>query len=532
MSGAVPVIPPSGSAPKALGYDATVNKGKRKAPGTSVSAEHVILPQSKRLKMLATAQDQIRNASLAAWMLRHHLDYVSRFRFQFKTGKEELDKVVNRLFDWHAQPRNFDIAGRLGREEGFRLMEGEKASAGDAAFLKLAIGKLQAIESDMLAFPKMGPMGDLKGTYGKIPRSVTDKVDRETGVVLSLKYPGLVEKWSICNRGWDGKQTCFDHLEPASNLIFDAYYTRFASQIRGVSPLSTALNSMQDLYEAMEWNLLKAKVHAIFGIAIMRDYAGGSTDQEEVSSLGAAAGIVTGATEQMAQANASASPAGTKSVSASLQALTPNSTMIIDMETRGRVDTIESKTPSTEFQAFTELITRVIMLSLDIPFSAYNSSSSTFAAMIADNNLYEVSCRPKREKNKWKRQEYSDWLTSLEWNKGADSEWNLQDICRRSGITRLRELQEQIEWISSGAPWLQKLSEVQGDIKAIASGLDNHIDICQRRGGDIFANIDKIAQVQKYAKDKGVTLMIGESGQMTVEEAAAAGDTPNKDGAK
>jgi len=532
MSGAAPTIP-AGPAPKALEYDATLNKGRRKAPGSSVTAEHVVLPQSKRIKMLATAQDQIRNASVAAWMLRHHLDYVSRFRFQFKTGKEELDKVVNRLFDWHAQPRNFDIAGRLGREEGFRLLEGEKAAAGDAGFLKLAIGKLQAIESDMLAFPKIGPMGDRKGRYDSIPRSVTDKVDRDTGVILSLKYPGLVEKWCICNRGWDGKQTCFDHLEPAGNLIFDAYYTRFASQIRGVSPLSTALNSMQDLYEALEWNLLKAKVHAIFGLAIMRDYAGATSDQEEVSALGAAAGIVTGASEQLAAGNSSAGATGTKSVSASLQALTPNSTMIIDMETRGRVETIESKTPSTEFQAFTELITRVILLSLDIPFSAYNSAASSFAGMIADNNLYEVSCRPKREKNKWKRREYSDWLLALEWNKGKDSEWSIKDVCQRNGISRLRELQEQIEWISSGAPWLQKLQEVQGDIKAIACGLDNHIDICQRRGGDIFANIDKIAQVQEYAKKKGVVIMIGESGQMTVDEAAAAGETtPEKDGAK
>jgi len=126
--------PPSASAPSPsttrFDYDAVESTGRRRPPRTRVVAEHVVLPESKRVKMLATVQDQVRNASVAAWMVRRHLDYVSRFRMQFRTGDENLDRLVTRIFDWHAKPRNFDVASRLGREEMFRLFEAEKVTSG------------------------------------------------------------------------------------------------------------------------------------------------------------------------------------------------------------------------------------------------------------------------------------------------------------------------------------------------------------------------------------------------------------------
>jgi len=518
-------VPPVASAPSPsqtrFDYDAVETTGRRKAPRTRVVAEHVVLPDSKRVKMLATVQDQIRNASVAAWMVRRHLDYVSRFRLQFRTGDDSLDQLVTRIFDWHGKPRNFDVAGRLGREEMFRLFEMEKVTSGDGAIVKLSTGKLQAVESDLIAYPKSGPrIGGRKGQYNQIPRDVIDRVGMDTGVVISDTYPGLIEQFCLCNRGWDGKAIAFDHLEDAANVIFDAYWTRFSSQVRGVSPLSTAINSLQDVYEGVDWNLAKAKAHALFGIALMRDYAGGATDQEEVSQLGAVSGVTVGYDEAAADGTAYESDAGTKSVSSTLQEIKPNSMMLIDMESKGRIDTIESKTPSQEFQAFTELVMRLVLISLDIPFSAFDSRTCSFAGMIADNNLYEVSCGWKRDKNKWARQDYSDWLLERIWNDTAD-EWGLRAVAARAGKNRLRDIQEAVHWVPSGSPWLQKLNQVQGDIKAISVALDNPIDACKRNGGDVFENIDKIAQVNEYAKSKGVSLLVGESGQRSVEEVSA-----------
>ena len=515
---------PKGST-ESFDYDAAVTTNRRKAPRTKLAAEHIILPQAKRKKVTATVQDQVRNVSVAAWAVRRHLDYVSKFRFQFRTGNEALDKLVNRLFDWHARPRNFDIAERFGREEMFRMFESEKVTAGDAAIAKLANGKMQAIESDLIALPTDGRWNKTNGRYDPVPKKVARSVNKDTGVVMDPKAPGRVAEYCICNRGDTGKGLAFDHLESARNVIFDAYYTRFSSQVRGVSPLTTAINSIQDLYEGVDWNLAKAKAHALFGIAIMRDYATAGSDQEEIDELGAVAGITTGADEN--KTGASESEGGTKSVSSSLQQYQPDQMMLLDMETRGRVDTIESKNPSSEFQAFTELVLRLVFLALDIPFTAFNSRASNFSGLIADQNMYDVSCKWKREKNGWKRQEYSDWLIERAWD---DPEWQLREAANAAGISRLREVQAEAKWVPSGSPWLQKLQEVQGDIKAISVGLDNPIDACKRRGTDFFENIRKTADAYRFAEEHDVPLMIGEPGQATVEESEGKSNETEGDG--
>lgn len=492
-------------------YDAVKSTNRRRKPSERLRAEHVILPDSKRKKLLSTVQDQVRNASIAAWAIRRHLDYVSKFKFQFRSGADPLDALVERIFYWHAQPRNFDVAERFGREEMFRHFEMEKVTAGDAAMVKTSGLRLQAIESDLIAYPNASTM----------PEEARGQVDRDTGVIMDPDRPGRIAQFCICNRGKSGSEVAFDHLESAENVIFDGYWTRFSSQVRGVSPLSTAINSIQDVYEGVDFNLAKAKIHALFGIALMRDYAGAVSDQEEVYDWGGASGITQGLTESAA--GATATDAGTKQIEASLQEMKPNELLMVDMDQKGRIDTIESKTPSTEFKEFTEFAIRLSFLALDIPYTAFDSRSSSFSGVIADQNMYEVSCKWKREKNAWKRREYSDWLLATIWNDpDLNAEWGLREVASRAGITRLRMLQEMVEWTPAGFPWLQKLQEVQGDIKAISVGLDNPIDICKRRGGDFYVNIEKTAEAYAYAKQFNVPLMIGEPGQASIGEAEVA----------
>ena len=166
---------------KRLEYDAAKSTGRRRAPSNKLYAEHVILPDSKRKKLLGTVQDQVRNASVAAWMIRRHLDYVSKFKFQFRTENEPLNRLVNRLFDWHARPKHFDIAERLGREEMFRMFEFEKITAGDAAMVKLGNMKLQAVESDMIAMPKAGKYNPATGSHEPMPSELAAKINKDTG---------------------------------------------------------------------------------------------------------------------------------------------------------------------------------------------------------------------------------------------------------------------------------------------------------------------------------------------------------------
>jgi hypothetical protein len=169
------------------------------------------------------------------------------------------------------------------------------------------------------------------------------------------------------------------------------------------------------------------------------------------------------------------------------------------------------------------------MLALDIPVTCFDSRRSTFSARIADLNEYEVSSESKRTKNRYVRQDYSDWVLSEIWNDSA-SPWNLRQVCTGAKMT-LRDIQEEVEWIAHGSPWLDKYNQIQGDKLAISIGLDNTIDACRRRGSNVFDNIDKQAQVIAYAKSKGVPIMIGDPGARTVQETSSE-EQANEDDAE
>ena len=462
-----------------FGYDAVEDKQRRQAPQTRVRHESDILTDSKRRRLQATAQEQMRNHALVAWMVRKHLDYVSKFHFSFRTGDTNIDTIVNRIFRWHGRPGNLDFGGRFGRDELFRLFELEKVLCGDAAFIKLEGMKLQAVESDLIAQGNGAPEGV------------------NTSGLVCDQY-GRVKEYAVCRRGINTSKPDFDHLEPVSNIIFDAYWTRFSSQFRGVSPLSVAINTVQDIHEAFEFNLIKAKMHALFGVAVMRDANG--TD----GNFGGAGG----ATAETAAATANATGSSFD--------LNPRAINIVDLNPGEKMEILESSTPSAEFVEGSYLFIQIAMLALDIPVTAFDSRRASFSARIADLNEYEVSSDYKRTKNRYVRQAYSDWVLEQIWNDPA-SPWGLKKIAAGAGMG-LRDVQESVEWIPSGSPWLDKGAQVAGDQLAISIGLDNAIDAARRRGGDVFANIDKTAQVMAYAKEMGVPMPMGAPGARTVEE--------------
>ena len=506
--------------PFQFGYQAIQDKGRRQAPRSRVYHESEVLDKYKRLRLQATAQDQARNQSLVAWMVRKHLDYVSKFHFSFRSQKDGIDTLVNRIFRWHGAPRNLDYLGRFGRDEMFRLFELEKVLCGDAGLLKLDDLKLQAIESDLIA----------KGADA--PKGIND-----SGLVVDST--GRVLQYAICNRGSMGGECKFDHLEPARNLIFDGYWNRFSSQFRGVSPLSTAINTVQDIHEGFEFNLIKGKMHALFGVAIYRDALGDSgmgnasgahnTRAWAAEAYDWVAGdycVYLGKLYACASAHSTTTEsvfatdlaAGKWTVDASDTGLNldPRTVNILDLNPGEKAEVLESSTPSSEFVEGSYLFIQIAMLALDIPITCFDSRRSSFSARIADLNEYEVSSDYKRTKNRYVRKEYSDWVIETIWN-DPQTPWPLRKVAAADGMN-LRDVQESVEWIPSGSPWLDKYKQIQGDQLGISIGLDNAIDACRRRGSDVFDNIDKQAQVIAYAKEKGVPLVAAGSADRTVSE--------------
>jgi capsid protein len=51
----------------------------------------------------------------------------------------------------------------------------------------------------------------------------------------------------------------FERIVPARNFYHFGYFDRF-DQVRGIAPLATAVNTLRDTYEGMDYALAKMKV--------------------------------------------------------------------------------------------------------------------------------------------------------------------------------------------------------------------------------------------------------------------------------
>ncbi len=208
-----------------FGYDAVESKNRRQAPTGRLRSEDKELLAHQRRKLTSASRDIHRNFTIAGWAIRKHLDYVSTFSFQSRTGNPDLDTRIEALMDWWSRPANSDVAGRHSLPRLVRLAEERRTVDGDVFFLKLSDGRLQAIEGDRVQTPTSGlPQGVLPAEFVHGVR-----VD-EAGKALG---------YAVCKRPVTGGDLAFERLVPAAFVVHHAFFDRF-DQVRGISPLAAA----------------------------------------------------------------------------------------------------------------------------------------------------------------------------------------------------------------------------------------------------------------------------------------------------
>ncbi len=441
------------------GYDAIVNKNRRRPTKTRTFAEDKVLPGRDRIKAQATARDVHRNFAIARWAIGKHLDFVSSFSFQAQTGDPGLDRDLETLIGGWSNRHRCDIARRHPFRRMIRLAEARRTVDGDFAFLKIAAtpgsalrGKLQAIESDRICTPS-----DLPTSF--------DKDSFVNGV--QLQASGAAAAYAICKRTDNGAMQ-FSRVVDAKNVVLHAYYDRF-DQIRGISPLISALNSLQDVYEGFDYALAKIKVAQMFGLATYRE------DPEEIGD-----GTDTDSDGKTDEVNFGRGP------------------FHLDLDTGDKAEFLEAKTPAAETTAFLQMMIHVSLKSLDIPFSFFDESHTNFYGSRGALIQYLKGCRHKIEDLREALDEITRWRLGLF---VADGELTLPSGFEFNTLNW--------EWVPDGIPWWDPEKEVKGQTRAIAAGLTDYQRVSRESGTDFFANIDRIAEQQKYAKDKGVDLNLG-----------------------
>lgn len=231
-------------------YDGVASKGKRRQPTGQLRREDDELRPNDRKKALSATNSINRNFAVAAWAIRSHLNYVSTFSFQARCENETLNKKIEELVRIRSKPDNFDVTGRYSRQRFIRMAECRRTLDGDMGIAKIFNGRAQAIEGDCVRTPDSGlPTGYTAADF--IHGVRTNRIGKP------LEY-------CVCRRGASNDVTSggsrfeFERLVPARNMMMFGYYDRF-DQVRGISPLLTAVNSFQDVYEGIDYALAKMK---------------------------------------------------------------------------------------------------------------------------------------------------------------------------------------------------------------------------------------------------------------------------------
>ena len=218
------------------GYDAVNPSTKRRNSGSSVRSTDNMLSDSSRRQMTESGRDLWRNFPVASWAIRKHVDYVSDFSFQATTQDEALNQSIENLMRWWSLPGNCDVAGRHPFSRLIRLAEMRRTIDGDVFFMKLANGRLQAIEGDRIRNEGNGkvllPNGQAR-VHG-----------------IDLGPGGYNQRYHLYNKTVHGSYD-FDRTVPGRNMLMHAYYDSF-DQVRGVSPLASAIASYHDVLEMTE----------------------------------------------------------------------------------------------------------------------------------------------------------------------------------------------------------------------------------------------------------------------------------------
>jgi len=452
-------------------YDAVTDKDRRRPPVTRLRTEDEELTQTQRGQLITSTRDLYRNFALAAWAIRKHLDYVSTFRFQSRSGLPGgVDDRIEGLMRWWMRAGNFDVAGRHPLRRMIRLAEARAVLDGDVFLMRLTDGRVQAIEGDRVRTPNV-----IEGANAPAPASLVHGVE--------LAPEGRVLRYAVCKRlGGEGRFQ-LERMVPVENLLQHAFFDRF-DQVRGVSPIAAALNSFQDVYEGIDYALAKAKVAQLFALAFYRESLEppGIVETEEDEEG-----------KPKYKIDFSRGP------------------VMMDLEPGDRAEFLESHQPSSEFQSFCQVVISASLKALDIPFSFFDEAYTNYSGARQALLQYEQAAEDKQQNI---RDDLLDPLTT--WRLGL---WIANGKLQLPVGTRFEALRW--EWIPAGIPWIDPLKEVQADVTAIGAALASRTRILKMQGADFFDVADELAAENQYLEALGLPTAVSPGNAQIVEIAGS-----------
>lgn len=440
-------------------YRATVDNGTRRRIPSRIFTEDKHLDVRDRQKMIASTADLYRNCGIITFAVDKHLDYVSTFSFQVKTGNKELNKAIEQKMKWWSKSTNCDVSKRFQFSEMIRLAQKSRLMGGDCLLIKIKGYKLQLIEADQICNPDVAI--DVQ-KFGEI-----DLKQYEQGLKID-PFTGEVLEYLVCDRGQNGTQRKLLAIIKPKDAIFLAYRPR-PSAWRGVSLLAPIINSAKDIMDSQAYNLMKIRLTSLLGFKFTRE---GSEDLPE------------GLQNQQGD--------GTYNLD-----FTSEKPMVFDLNQGDDVSVIESATPATQTQSYYEVMTLQILRALSIPMSFYKENFSNFYGSKAAAMAYSKSCAPKQEGLIQMLDEITRWLITG-WV--MDGSIVLPDNFNVSQI--------KYDWVPAGNGIWKPSEQMLGVGMGVALGQITLAGAAREAGQDYYQNIDEIAKEMAYAKENGVNIVL------------------------
>lgn len=449
-----------GLEPQRFGYDAIEPAGRRKRIVKATQSEDSILSRAGRDKLGSSAREVVRNGAIATWMVRKHLDYVTRFNFQARTKNDAVNERLEALMKQRGSRNWIDASRRHSLRRLIRMLEARKVIDGDIGIVRVASGflrgSIQVIEEDRIRDPQKPENG-------------------ETWVNgVRLNAFGQATAYGIHKRS--GKSLEWDRWVPARQMYLLAYWdhTQRIDQVRGISPISASVAELQDVREGCDLSMMKLKVAQMFGLKITRQFDGlGGYGQQRVAE----AEDDETESDDKYEVNLAKGP------------------FQLDMDPGDDASFLTAATPAEESVEFLKLIIYIALKALDLPISFFDESQTNFFGSRGALLHYLRSCESKIED----LQEFLNWLTEwlvLLWV--IDGELELPPDMTVEDLVW--------DWVPIGVPWWDPSKEVIGASNAILAALDNPQRICRAGGTDFYDNVNAIAEAVTYARSKGVRL--------------------------
>jgi capsid protein len=402
----------------------------------------------------ARVREQLRNYSVLTWMIDKHLDFVATFDIQFKTGSDALDDWLTELMDWWSKAENFDTGKRYSLYQYLRVNEAQKVMNGDCGTLKFADGRVKAIDSDQINHPYSS--SEKNWFRGVRTNPVT----------------GEATHYHVILRNTNGELTN-NYLEvPADQFYLHAERKHYPNLLRGISPITSAINSIQDCYEGINWQLVQSKLAAMLAV-VTKENGRNALPQMAIDP-------VTGEPTQVQK--------GAK------YQIDVDGALNVSMEVGEDLEFKHNQNPSTETQAFYEVVTIIALKALGIPYSFFREDFTNFYGSRGGLLQYLRSCETARQGNIAFLNHHIKWRIV---------KWIIDGFIKLPQGYDVRQIRWQC--VPRGFPWWDPAKEINGSILAIQAGLKTPQQVCLETGSNYYENIEAIKVATDWANKHGVT---------------------------